>query len=99
MGIKTFKKIKHEIDNNNVFAAVITDFSKTFDCINHEFLIAKLNACGFDCPSLKFMPAYLNFRKQKTKVGSVFSDYFNILFDVPQGSIAGPFFSMFDMIR
>ena len=69
--------------------------SKTFDCINHEFLIAKLNACGFNCPSLKFMPAYLNFRKQKTKVGSTFSDYLNILLGVPQGSIPGPFLSMF----
>ena len=43
------------------------------------------------------MPACLNFRKQKTKVGSVFSDYLNILFGVPQGSIAGPFFSMFTL--
>ena len=91
--------MKHEIDNNNVFAAVITGLSKTFDCINHECLIAKLNACAFDCPSLKFMPAYLNFRKQKNKVGSVFSDYLNIQFGVPQGSTAGPFFSMFNMIR
>ena len=65
---------------------------KTFDCINHELLIAKLNAYGFDSPSLKFISAYLNFRKQKTKVGSTFSDYLNILFGVPQGSIAGPLF-------
>ena len=89
---KTFKKNKHEIDNNNVFAAVITDFSKTFDCVNHEFLIARLNACGFNFPSLKFMPAYLKFRKQKTKVGFVFSVFLNILFGVPPGSVAGPFF-------
>ena len=66
--------------------------SKAFDCINHELLIAKLNAYGFDSPSLKFISAYLNFRKQKTKVGSTFSDYLNILFGVPQGSIAGPLF-------
>ena len=91
------KKIKHEIDNNNVFAVVLTDLSKTYDCINHEFLIAKLNPCDFDSPSLKFMSAYLIFKKQKTKVGSVFSDYLNILFGVPQGSIAGSFFSMFTL--
>ena len=75
MGILNIKKNKHEIDNNNVFAAVVPGLSKTFDCINHEFLIAKLNACAFDCPPLIFMPAYLNFRKQKSKVGS---DYLNI---------------------
>ena len=86
------KKIKQARDNNNVFAAVLTDLSKAFDCINHELLIAKLNAYGFDSPSLKFISAYLNFRKQKTKVDSTFSDYLNILFGVPQGSIAGPLF-------
>ena len=86
------EKIKQARDNNNVFAAVLTDLSKAFDCINHELLIAKLNAYGFDSPSLKFISAYLNFRKQKTKVGSTFSDYLNILLGVPQGSIAGPLF-------
>ena len=35
-------------DNKGVFAAVLTDLSKAFDCISHEFLIAKLNAYGFD---------------------------------------------------
>ena len=86
------EKIKQARDNNNVFAAVLTDLSKAFDCINHELLIAKLNAYGFDSPSLRFISAYLNFRKQKTKVGSTFSDYLNILFGVNQGSIVGPVF-------
>ena len=76
----------------DVFAAVLTDLSKAFDCIKHELLIAKLNAYGFDSPSLKFISAYLNFRKLKFKTGSPFSDYLNILFSVPQGSIAGPLF-------
>ena len=33
-------------------ATVLTILSKVFDCINHEFLIAKLNAFGFDNLSL-----------------------------------------------
>ena len=59
---------------------------------NHKLLIAKLNAYGFDSLSLKFISVYLKFRKQKTKVGSTFSDSLNIFFGVPQGSIAGPVF-------
>ena len=39
------EKIKQARDNNNDFAAVLTDLS---DCMNHELLIVKLNAYGFD---------------------------------------------------
>ena len=86
------EKIKQARDKNNVFAAVLTDLSKTFDCINHEPLIAKLKAYGFDSPSFKFISAYSNFRKQKTRVVSTVRDYLNILFGVPKGSTARPLF-------
>ena len=66
--------------------------STAIDCINHEFLIARSNAYNFDSLLLKFISAYLNFRRQITKVGSRFSDYLNTLFGAPQGSIAGSFF-------
>ena len=36
-----------------------------------------------------FISTYLKSRKQKTRVGSAFSDYLNILFGVPQGTILG----------
>ena len=71
--------------------------SKAFDCINHELFIAKLNIYDFDSLSTKFTCVYFNFRKQKTKVSSTFNDYLNIMFVVPQGSIAGPLFSMFTL--
>ena len=66
-------------------------FSEAFNCINHELLSAYLNAYGFDS---QFISAYLNFRKQKTKVGSIFSGYLNILFGVLLGFIARAPFSM-----
>ena len=42
------RKKKKIGDNRGVFAAVITDLFKAFDCIPHGLLIAKLNAFGFD---------------------------------------------------
>ena len=85
--IEKLRKIR---DEKGVFAAVLTDLSKAFDCIPHQLLIAKLSAYGFDMKSIAFISAYLKNRKQKTKIGSTFSECLNILFGVPQGSILGP---------
>ena len=85
--IEKFRKAR---DQKGVFAAVLTDLSKAFDCIPHNLLIAKLQSYGFDKKSLAFIWAYLKGRKQKVKIGSVFSDYLNVIFGVPQGSILGP---------
>ena len=46
------------------------DLSKAFDTINHELLIAKLEAYGFHKDSLEIMLSYLSDRKQRTKISS-----------------------------
>ena len=81
--VEKMKKIR---DNKGVFVGVLTDLSDAFDCIPHGLLIAKLNAFSFNKKPLSFISVYLYNRKQKTKVGSEFSDFLNILFGVPQGS-------------
>ena len=37
------EKWKESVDNGGVFGALVTDISKSFDCLNHELLIAKLD--------------------------------------------------------
>ena len=81
---------KKAIDNEKLAGAVLTDLSKAFDCLNHELLIAKLEAYGLDPPSLTFIYSYLSQRKQRTKVNNSFSEWCNISSGVPQGSILGP---------
>ena len=85
--IKSWKKA---IDNNKKAGAVLTDLSKAFDSLNHELLLAKLEAYGFDDPSLNFVLSYLSDRKQRTKVNNAFSAWAKIDAGVPQGSILGP---------
>ena len=46
--ITLIEKWKKIVDNGGTFGALFTDFSKAFDCLSHELLIAKLNAYGFD---------------------------------------------------
>ena len=44
------------------------DLSKTVDTMNHDLLIAKLGAYGFDTESLKLIRSYLTNCFQRTKV-------------------------------
>ena len=58
------EKSKQSVDNSAAFEALMTDFSKAFDCLSHELLIAKVDAFGFDKKSLKLVHHYLSNRKQ-----------------------------------
>ena len=68
---------------------LLTDCSKAFNCILHGLLIAKLAAYGFDYNSLQILQSHLSNKKQRTKINDAYSNYFEILFGVQQGSISG----------
>ena len=44
---------------------------------------------AFDYNSLQMLQSYLSNRKQRTKINDAYSQYCEILFGVPQGSILG----------
>ena len=66
------------------------DLSKAYDCLPRDLLIAKLEAYGLDNDSLNLLLDYLSFRKQRTKVGSAYTNWSKIRRGIPQGSILGP---------
>ena len=66
------------------------DLSKAFDTINHDLLITKLGAYGFDTESLKLIRSYLTNRFQRTKMNTSFSSWSKLFSGLPQGSVLGP---------
>ena len=84
------EKWSKNMDKGKSCAALLTDLSKAFYCIVHDFLIAKLEGYGFSCETLKIMYNYLTDRKYRPKVNDSFSDFIDLLLSVPQGSILGP---------
>ena len=72
------------------------DLSKAFDTIDHDLLIAKLHAYGFDRKALKLVKSYLANRWQRTKINASYSTWSELEVGVPQGSVFGPdFFNFF----
>ena len=76
--------------DNKVMGAIVMDLSKAFDFLNHDLLIGKLEAYGFDNSTLKLIPSYLTGRKQCVKNNDILSLFKEIVSGVPQGSILGP---------
>ena len=84
------EKWRQCLDQGGFCSALLTDLSKAFDVLPHSLLVAKLNAYGFDLPSVRLMYSYLTNRKQTVKINNTYSDWSEIFYGVPQGSILGP---------
>ena len=84
------EKWRRHLDNGETAAALLMDLSKAFDSINHDLLIAKLDAYGFSKAALGFIYSYLHERKQRVDSDSIFSIWKDIEVGVLQGSILGP---------
>ena len=53
--IVMLEKWRKALDNGKLAGALLTDLSKAFDCLNHNLMIAKLHAYGFDHSSLAYI--------------------------------------------
>ena len=88
--LKMLESFKEALDKGNSASVIFMDLSKAFDTLNHDLLIAKLEASGFSINSLSYIHSYLNKRLQKTNVNNNYSLWKEIFTGVPQGSILGP---------
>ena len=67
---------------------VILDLQKEFDTVDHDILLIKLRAMGFNNLAVKWFSSYLQGRKQMVDVDGTLSK--PKICGVPQGSVLGP---------
>ena len=63
------------------------DISKAYDSLPHDLLIAKFEAYGIDKNGLNLIYNYLTDRKQRKKISSSYSEWYDIIRGIPLGSI------------
>ena len=83
------EEIKQSLDKGEFACGFFLYFQKTFDTVNHNILIAKLNHYGIRGITLDWFQSYLTNRKQQTSINNTFSNETMISYEVPQGSVLG----------
>ena len=78
------------INNGFMVGAVMIDFKKAFDLVDHNILLKKLKCYKLSDKTMSWFSSYLLNRKQRVNVNNVISDDEVIINGVPQGSILGP---------
>ena len=87
--MKLMESWRRSLDSRNYSGAVLIDISKAFNTINHDLLIIKLHAYGFNKKSLELILDYLSNRWQRTRICDNFSSWAEVLQGIPQGSVLG----------
>ena len=78
--LSSTEKWKNALDNKSFGGAALMDLSKALDTKNHDPLIAKRHAYGFDKSSLKYFVSYLNNRWHRASSKGFLKDLFLVLF-------------------
>ena len=72
----------------------MTDFSKAFDCVDHNIAIPKLIEMGTRPAAIPWIFDFLSNRSQCVRYHNVLSDWQNLSGGVPQGTLNGPIIFM-----
>ena len=84
------ESIRKSLDNGDFSCGVFIDLQKAFDTVDHNILLRKLELYGIRGKCNNWFRSYLKGRKQYVFLNGKKSNYKEVLFGVPQGSVLGP---------
>ena len=89
--LKIYNDALHALDQDQVTALLLLDFSAAFDCVDHGLLLQLLRiTCSISSNAFLWIASFLSDRTQVVRMGDDESIVSRVLSGVPQGSILGP---------
>ena len=85
--IKLIDKWMERIDKGDIVGTLFLDFRKAFDLVDHKILMDKLSLYHFSPSALMWFDSYLDGRHQAILSETGLTEFANIRYGVPQGSI------------
>lgn len=87
-----------QLEESSTATSLFLDFSKAFDCLNHDQLLQKLRSLGIGGKESEWFKSYLKGRKQLVEINftknntnnKMHSTTTDVKRGVPQGSVLGP---------
>ena len=90
--INTLRDFSNCLDKSSQVDAILLDFSKAFDKVDHSTLLLKMSDYGIQGNLLNWSASFLQGRTQRVLVDGALSDPCPVLSGVPQGTVLGPLF-------
>ena len=92
--IHTFISIRHHwfcaLDDGKSVRTLLVDFSKAFDGVDHNILLNIMTYSGVHKLLIRSMFSFMCSRKQRVEIGSVYSEWVDLIGAGPQGIWLGP---------
>ena len=95
MHLQTFNTVRdfsNSLNASSQVDAILLDFSKAFDKVDHSILLSKMSEIGIQGPLLSWSASFLQGRTQRVLVDGSVSDPCLVQSGVPQGTVLGPLF-------
>lgn len=82
--------ISEKLDSSQKCIGVFLDLAKAFDTVSRPMLFRKMECLGIRGVALQWFKSYFENRRQRICVSDNMSDFTEVSFGVPQGSVLGP---------